>query len=141
MDQLVAAAGAALVAAMATDAWQQARSAAVGLWRRVHPERVPAIEGELAEVREEVLTARRNRDAEAEEELAVDWRRRLERLVKADPALAQELRRVLDQELAPLLPRSDPSAPGSMTLTVHTGDNSQANVAGTGDITINTIHR
>ncbi|GHH92046.1 transketolase [Streptomyces capillispiralis] len=125
MDPLVLAAGTALVGAMATDAWQQARTSAVELWRRVHPERVPAIEAELAEVREEVLTAREADDADAETGLAQDWQRKLQRLVRDHPELARELRRVLDQELAPLLPRpGGPAAPGTVTMTATAGDNS-----------------
>lgn len=101
------AAGTALVGAMATDAWQHARSSAVALWRRVHPQRVPAIEDELAEVRVEVLAAREAGDTEAEAGLAVDWQRRLHRLLRDDPSLADELRRVLDEELTPLLPSTE----------------------------------
>ncbi|MEU9350877.1 hypothetical protein AB0D65_07605 [Streptomyces griseoloalbus] len=124
MDPLVLAAGTALVGAMATDAWQQARTSAVELWRRVHPERVPAIEAELAEVREEVLTARETHDVDAENGLAQDWQRKLQRLVRDHPELARELRRVLDQELAPLLPhRSGPAGPGTVS-TATAGDNS-----------------
>jgi transketolase len=135
MDPLVVTAGTALVAAMATDAWQQARSAALELWRRVHPERVPAIEGELAEVRQEVLTARSNQDGRAEEVLAEDWQRRLERLLRTDPELAQELRRVLDEQLAPLLSRhSDPWRHGSVSMHATAGDH--ARIVQGRDITI-----
>ncbi|MER5209364.1 hypothetical protein ABT063_01880 [Streptomyces sp. NPDC002838] len=136
MDPLVVTAGTAVVAAMATDAWQQARSAVVELWRRAHPERVPAIEGELAEVREEVLTARNDQNDQAEESLAADWRRRLDRLVRANPELAKELKRLLDEQLAPLLsPQGGPSGPGSRTNIAHTGNNSRV-IQATGDITI-----
>jgi hypothetical protein len=126
MDPLVVTAGTALVAAMATDAWQQARSAALELWRQVHPERVSAVEGELAEVREEVLTARDNHDDRTEEALAEDWQRRLERLVRVNPGLAQELQRVLDEQLAPVLSRhSAPSGPGSVSQQATAGKNSR----------------
>ncbi|MFC4584956.1 hypothetical protein [Sphaerisporangium corydalis] len=104
MDPLVLAAGTALVTAMATDGWEQARAGAVALWRRVHPERVPAIEAELVEVRDELLAARRAGDVPAEEGLVSDWQRRLRRLLADDPGLAAELRRVLDEQWAPLLP-------------------------------------
>ncbi|MFI5567433.1 hypothetical protein ACIA6T_08750 [Streptomyces sp. NPDC051740] len=124
MDPVVVAAGTALVSAMATDAWQQARTSVVDLWRRVHPARVTAIEEELDEVREEVLAARGAADTDAETGLAQDWQRKLQRLVNNDPGLARELQRVLDQELAPLLPqRSGPSGPGTVTATVQARDN------------------
>jgi hypothetical protein len=96
---------------MATDSWKQARSAVAGLWRRVHPERVAAVEGELAEVRTEVLAARENGDRPGEQDLTADWGRKLQRLLAAakgsDPGLEGELRRVLDEELTPLLPPAD----------------------------------
>ncbi len=111
------AAGSALVGAMATDAWQQARSSAVALWRRVHPQHVPAIEDELAEVRAEVLAARGVGDTETEAGLAADWQRRLGRLLRDDPALADELRRVLDEELTPLLPDTEGHRAASVEMT------------------------
>ncbi|MFJ9410485.1 hypothetical protein [Streptomyces sp. NPDC101393] len=101
---------------MATDAWQHARDAAVTLWRRVHPERVPAVEAELGEVRAELLAAREEGDVQAEEELAADWQRRLRRLLRDDPSLADELRRVLDEELNPLLAPGDQVQPGSVQM-------------------------
>lgn len=104
---LAAAAGNALIAAMATDAWQQTRSALVQLWRRVHPDRAETIEAELAETREEALAARQTGAAEVEEELAADWERRLGRLLRADPNVAIELQRVLDDVLIPALAPAD----------------------------------
>jgi hypothetical protein len=103
MDPLILAAGTALVTAMATDGWKKARSSAVALWRRVHPDRVPAIEAELEEVRGEVLAARADGDPDTEKALAADWQRRLKRLLADEPGLAAELRRVLDEEWTPLL--------------------------------------
>lgn len=107
MDPLVLAAGTAVINAMATDGWEQARAAVVRLWRRVHPERVPAIEAELEEVRGEVVAARQAGDAAVETELAADWQRKLKRLLAADPGQIAELRRVLDEELTPLLPEKE----------------------------------
>ncbi|MFF8593531.1 hypothetical protein ACF061_19230 [Streptomyces sp. NPDC015220] len=130
MDPLVMTAASALVSSMATDAWEQARHGVLTLWQRVRPERVPAIEGELAEVREEVLAARQAEDLEAEEELVRDWQRRLQRLVGADPAVHQELRRVLDEVLTPLLSRSEASSPRTVTMHARAGDNSVINQAG-----------
>ncbi|MCM2388127.1 hypothetical protein [Streptomyces albipurpureus] len=106
MDPLVLTAGSALVAAIATDGWLQVRSSAVELWRRVHPERVPAVEAELAEVRDEVLAARESGELDAIEGLEQDWQRRLQRLLRDDPALAVELRRILDEQW---LPATSPS--------------------------------
>ena len=103
MDPLVLAAASAVVTAMATDGWQQAREAVVKLWRRSRPGHVPAIETDLDETRAEVIAARIAGDRASEEGLVADWERKLRRLLDADPALGIELRRVLDEELAPLL--------------------------------------
>lgn len=91
MDQILLAAATALVTAMATDGWQEARAGAVALWRRVHPDRVPAIESELEEVRAELLGARQSGDAAVETELIADWQRKLRRLTATHPDLLAEL--------------------------------------------------
>ena len=97
MDPVVAAFGTALVGAIATDAWQQVHEAVVGLWLRVHPRRKDdSISAELDELREQVLGARRDGDASTERALEGVWQVRLQQLLRADPALAGELRRVLD---------------------------------------------
>jgi hypothetical protein len=101
---------------MATDAWQQARAVVVSLWRRVHPERAETIEGELAEVRTEVLAARQGGHGPAEEDLVDDWRRRLRRLLQADPGLADELQRLLEEELVPILPATERSRVGTIMM-------------------------
>ncbi|MFC4010130.1 hypothetical protein ACFOY2_23075 [Nonomuraea purpurea] len=96
MDPFMVAAGSAVVGAMASEGWNDARTAIAALWRKAHPERVPAIEADLEEVRAEVLAARKAEDRQTEEELAVEWRRRLGRLIAADPKAAEELRRIVD---------------------------------------------
>lgn len=117
MDPLVLAAATAVVTAMTTEGWQQARKAVVALWQRVHPERRAAIEAELEETRAEVVAARRSGDAQAEQELVGDWQRKLRRLLAADPELGDELRRILDEELAPTLPAAEQSRVRDITMT------------------------
>jgi hypothetical protein len=130
MDPLTMAAATALVNAMATDAWQTARSAVVRLWRRVHPGRAEVIEGELAEVREEVLQAREVSDSAAEQELAAEWQRRLKRLLQADPGLEGELRQILDNELVPLLPSAERSQVSSILMKATASGNARIYQAG-----------
>jgi hypothetical protein len=113
---LAAAAASGLVAALTTDAWEQARSAIVGLWRRVHPNRAETIEDELAEVREEALAARQQGDADTEEGLIADWQRRLRRLLEADPEIAAELQRVLDDVFTPALDSADQQRIGQIVM-------------------------
>jgi hypothetical protein len=103
MDPLVLAAASAVVTAMATDGWQQARAAVAELWRRSRPEHVHAIEADLDDTHAEVVAARTAGDGAAEGGLVGDWQRKLRRLLDADPGQGIELRRVLDEELTPLL--------------------------------------
>jgi hypothetical protein len=108
MDQLALTAANALITAMTTDGWNEARAGVVALWRRVHPDRAPAIESELAEVRDEVLASRGAGEAEVERELVNDWQRKLRRLIAAHPELAAELQ-VLQGEWGGLPPAPAPA--------------------------------
>lgn len=123
IDPIAAAAGAALIQAIATDAWEKARDGAVALWRKVRPQQADAVADELAEVRGEVLAARRDGDPDAEQGLVDDWQRKLQRLLRQDPAFADELRRLLDDTLTPLLPPADQQQAGSITMTATAKDN------------------
>jgi hypothetical protein len=119
---------------MATGAWQQARSAVSQLWRRMHPERVAAIDGELAEVRSEVLAAREAGDESAEQDLVDEWALKLRRLLTAgessDPGMRDELQRVLDEELRPLLPPSEQARVTQITMTAHASGHGRIYQAG-----------
>lgn len=97
------AAGSAVVAAMATDAWQQARDGVVALWRRVHPERADQVGRDLEALRAQVLEARDTQDSDTEQALEGMWRLQLQALLRQDPQAASELRRLLDDRLAPAL--------------------------------------
>ena len=118
MDSVVAAFGTALVGAIAADAWQQVREAVTGLWRRVHPLREDdSIVAELDELREQVLVARRDGDTGTERALEGAWQLRLQQLLRADPALAAELQRVLDQVLTPALTPAEQARVGTIIMT------------------------
>ncbi|MEU6505998.1 hypothetical protein [Streptomyces sp. NPDC046942] len=101
-EMLAQTAGTTVVALMATDAWQRTREGVVALWRRVRPVQADEIGTALDETREEILVARREGDAAGAEDLERDWRRRLRRLLAADPSIAQELEDVLAQARASL---------------------------------------
>ncbi|WP_255951245.1 hypothetical protein [Streptomyces odontomachi] len=103
MDPIARSAGTALVGAMATDAWHQARAATVAVWRRTRPDRADHIAAELESLRTQVLTAREHHDPDTEQALAGAWRLHLQQLVDAHPAFADELRRLLDDHLNPAL--------------------------------------
>jgi hypothetical protein len=132
MDPVVAAFGTALVGAIATDAWQQVREAVTGLWRRVHPLRKDDHVGaELDELREQVLEARRDSDAGSERALEGAWQLRLQQLLRADPALAAELQRVLDQVLTPALTPAEQARVGTIIMTGSSQDSSTFTQIGT----------
>jgi hypothetical protein len=116
MDPVVIAAGTALVGAMATDAWQHARAGVVALWRRGHPEQAEMVQADLAEVRAKVLAAREEGDDATEEALAGSWRVRMQQLVRANPELVPELRRLLDETLTPHLAPEERERATSITL-------------------------
>jgi hypothetical protein len=103
MDPIVVAFGTALVGAAATDTWKQARDAVTALWRRVRPQQADSIGTELDLLREDVVAAREAGDTDTERDLEGAWRVRLQQLLRADPQLAEELQRVLDEVLAPAL--------------------------------------
>ncbi|MFF0746715.1 hypothetical protein ACFYVL_40635 [Streptomyces sp. NPDC004111] len=119
MDPMVIAAGTALVGAMATEAWQQARRATVALWRRVRPEQAEDVDTDLVRARTQVLAARRAQDADGEGVLVADWQLRLHRLLRENPSLVAELQRLLDEELTPPLPVGEQERIGSIVLKGH----------------------
>lgn len=132
MDPIVTAFGTALVGAIATDAWQQVREAVTGLWRRVHPRREDGgIGADLDELREQVLAARRDSDAGTERALEGAWQLRLQQLLRADPALAGELQRMLDQVLTPALTPAEQARVATVIMTGSAHDSSTFTQIGT----------
>lgn len=129
-SQLAAAFASGLIAAMTTDAWEEVRSAMIGLWRRVHPSRAETIGEELVEVRQEALAARQGADASAEESLIEDWQRRLQRLLEAAPEMTVELQRILDDVLRPTLGPADQSRIRQIVMNARASDHGQVFQAG-----------
>jgi len=101
-------AGAAVVRALTTDAWENARDAVVRLWHRADPRLAEAVETELPEVRAHARAARAIDDGQAEQELVRRWQDLFFGLLATHPELARELRRLLDDELDPMLSDSQP---------------------------------
>ncbi|MEU9608821.1 hypothetical protein [Streptomyces sp. NPDC048057] len=113
---MVAAAGTALIAAMATDTWQQTRTAVLRLWRRARPEQTGSVEDDLEAARQGVLAARTDGDTDTEQALAGQWRLRFQQLVRESPELAAELRRLLDDDLTPALSADERSDIASIVM-------------------------
>ena len=132
MDPIVLAFGTALVGAIATSTWQQVREAVTGLWRRVHSrQEADDIGTELDELREQVLLARRDGDTGTQNALEGAWQLRLQQLLRADPALAAELRRVLEEVLAPALTPAEQTRIGTIIMTGSSHDSSTFTQIGT----------
>ncbi|MGW2700885.1 hypothetical protein [Streptomyces sp. NPDC001340] len=98
---LASTAGTAVVTALTTDLWQRAQASVGTLWRRAYPERADTVEAELTETRTLLLATPKDHVAA---DSAEEWRLRFRRLLATRPDLAEELRRVLTEELAPALP-------------------------------------
>ena len=122
MDPVVQAAGTALVQAMATDAWEKARQAVTALWRRARPGHAGGLGGDLDTLRAQVLAARADGDTRTVQALEGAWQLRLQELVRADPALATDLRQVLDQVLTPAA--AQPGTTGAIMMTGTSRDSS-----------------
>ncbi len=103
MDSIIEAFGAALIAAMATDSWQEAKAAVLALWHRMRPARRSAAEADLERLHEQVITARRSGQSGAVQALERVWQGRLQELLLDDPDVADRLREILDGVLAPML--------------------------------------
>jgi hypothetical protein len=106
MDEFALAAATALITAMASDAWSEVHAGVVSLWRRVYPERVPSIESELSDARNELVLSRPDGNTEVEKGLAADWRRKFQRLTQAHPELIPELR-MLEEEWTRIAPAAE----------------------------------
>ncbi|MFD7335069.1 hypothetical protein ACFV98_03570 [Streptomyces violascens] len=126
---LAQSAGTTVVALMATDAWQRTREGVVALWHRVRPVQAEEVDTALGETREEILTARQSGDADSVHDLERDWRRRLRRLLAADPEAARELEELLAEARASLPPEERPPA-ASVRLEAHASGNARVYQAG-----------
>jgi len=132
MDPIVLAFGPALVGAIATNAWPRVREAVTGLWRRVHPQqKADDIGTELDDLREQILQARRGGDTDTERALEGAWQVRLQQLLRADPDLADELQRVLEQVLTPALTPAEQTRIGNIIMTGSSHDSSTFTQIGT----------
>jgi hypothetical protein len=120
---LAQSAAATVVPLMATDAWEQVKTALGQLWRRVHPQRAATVEAELAETRADVLAARRSGDMQAEQDLVIAWQARLRQLLAADPQVAAMLTELMEQVLRPAL-----AAQPSINVTMHASASGQGQV-------------
>jgi hypothetical protein len=129
LAQLISTAATALVQLLTTEGWERAKSAVGSLWQRVHPDRVAMLEVELGDSRAALLAARGVGDDQAERDLEGEWRGRLRRLVAADPQVADELPRLL-QELRAALTEAGVAQGGHIDMRAHASGHAQVYQAG-----------
>ncbi|MGH3928650.1 MAG: hypothetical protein ACRDTF_01570, partial [Pseudonocardiaceae bacterium] len=91
-------------------------AAVVTLWRRVHPRQADLVEADLEGLRTQVLDARQDGRVEVEQALTGIWQGRLQQLLLDEPAVAAELRWVLDATLTPALPPSEQARVGKLIM-------------------------
>ncbi|TQF04405.1 hypothetical protein E6W39_21995 [Kitasatospora acidiphila] len=96
---LASSAATTVVTLLATDGWEQVKTAMGSLWRRVHPDLAGAVEAELVAQRSMVIAAQDADDDQVVRALEDDWRQRLSTLLAAEPWLAAELRRLVEEDL------------------------------------------
>ena len=115
LSSLASTAATAVVQLLTTESWERLKSALGTLWSRSHPGREAALELQLDDSRAEVMAA--GDDVEqVRAELAAEWQGRLRRLLAADPEIADELRRVLNEQLSPALQEQ---VPDKSDITIH----------------------
>ncbi len=129
LTALTSTAATTVVQLLATAAWKQATSAVGSLWRLVHPQRAETVQAELEERRAEVLAARQAGDEQVEQALVGEWQGRLQRLLAADPQVADELRRMV-AELRSVLADADPPQHTTITMQATTFGSSRVHQAG-----------
>ncbi|SFD26351.1 hypothetical protein [Streptomyces aidingensis] len=131
MDSLALAVGTALVGAMASDAWQQARTATVGWWRRGRPERAEEVAADLDTDRRRVLAAHECGDQGTHRDVADAWRHRLQQFLDGDPEAAAGLRALLEEHLRPAAEAAEPrQTAGSVVLRAEARDQARVYLAG-----------
>ncbi|GIH09773.1 hypothetical protein Rhe02_78400 [Rhizocola hellebori] len=130
VDPIVVAAGTALVSAMATDVWQQARTGMITLWRRFYPQHTAAIEADLDALRTALVNARQAGRTDVETVLAGVWQGRLHQLLHDNPTFGVELRALLDEVLTPLLTPTGQTRIGTLTMNAVATDHGRVFQAG-----------
>lgn len=93
-----------VVALLATDTWEKAKTVLASLWRHSRPERANAIETELVQARADLLRAQSEGDETLEGALTRVWQHRIAELLTSDPGLAAQFRQLLNEVLVPALP-------------------------------------
>jgi hypothetical protein len=124
----------AVVRVLASDRWQQARSALVRLWRNENQEQQSAVSREIVATRKQALAAREANDDAAEERLAAQWHRQFSGLIDRSPEASAELEAALEQDIRPLL--TDPDQDQVFVTQQQIRAGRDAYVTGAGNVNI-----
>ncbi|WP_149822758.1 hypothetical protein [Streptomyces tailanensis] len=118
LTALATAGATALVQQMVGDGWAGLRDRVVALFSRGRDE--ADVQEDLEESRADLVAARDAGDDEAVADVRAEWRNRLRRTLRADPAMAAELRALLD-ELAPAADQAKGAAYNTFSGSVQQG--------------------
>ncbi|WIM94011.1 hypothetical protein ACTOB_006011 [Actinoplanes oblitus] len=125
MDPTALAFATALVSAMATQTWSDARAAALGVWRRRNAAAgTESIATDLDVTRERVVTAGEAGDPDTVDAVVDVWRGRVQELLLDHPELATDLQDVLTTTLLPMLTDTQTSRVRSIIMTGTSRDTS-----------------
>ncbi|MER5254760.1 hypothetical protein [Streptomyces sp. NPDC002855] len=119
LTALATAGATALVQQMVTDGWAQVRGRVAGFFSRGSEGDADAVAGELEAARAELVAAPEGEGEEVAADVLAEWRARMRRTLRADPAAAAELRALLD-ELMP--PDAGQGRIGAVHNTIHGGE-------------------
>ncbi|MGV9844627.1 hypothetical protein ACWDUB_21360 [Streptomyces fungicidicus] len=133
---LASTAGTTLVGLLVTDAWERAQEAVSMVWRRARPEQAEVVEGELVQARGEAVAAQEAGDSGMRDALTAEWQLKFRRLLASSPGVADELRRILNEDLKPALPQGGQAWSGSVSMTGSATDNGKVFQIGQGNLTI-----
>ena len=95
MEPITLTVATALLSAVATDSWEHAKSAVVGLWRRARPDQAESVESDLVWARQQVLIARAEHAVQVEEVVRAEWQARLQSLLVTHPEVGELLREIV----------------------------------------------
>ncbi|MEU7041316.1 hypothetical protein AB0A77_09665 [Streptomyces varsoviensis] len=115
---LAASGATTVVGLMASDAWTQAKQRLARFFARGGDE--SAVDGELELSRAELAAARDESDELTAADIEADWRQRLRRVLRTDPAAAEELRALL-AEVGPAEGERGGPVHNTVSGSVHNG--------------------
>jgi hypothetical protein len=120
LSSLASTAATTIVQLLTTEGWERLKSALSPTFRGSRPGAEAALNAQLDDSHAELIAAGEDLD-QVQEELTAEWRGRVRRLLAADPAIAVELRRLLDEELGPALSEAYPDRPNISMSAVASG--------------------